>query len=274
MSGAAAAEASTCAAAAPGLFYLTAALAVLAFPTVFWLVTYLLPQLYMAFRPVPDLKKKYNAEWALVTGAGSGIGRALAFKLASQGLNVVLVSLDDQFLKQTTVDIQTAFPEQRFRPVGVNFAPGVPYMDKIVKMTRDIEIPIIFCNAGFMVTGFLDQTPIEKLLANVECNATSAVNVAHHFVKPLVANRRKGCVVFTSSVAGFIPTRESVYRAALRWLALSRWCCACLFARNNSGFPCYSLARLFPFPFDPRIVFLPSHTTQRSRPCTPAPKPS
>jgi short-subunit dehydrogenase len=46
----------------------------------------------------------------------------------------------------------------------------------------------------------------EKLLANIECNATSAVNVAHHFIKPLISQKRKGCIVFTSSVAGFIPT--------------------------------------------------------------------
>ena len=178
----------------------------LAFPTVFWYVMYLIPQIYMAFRPVPDLKKKYNAEWALVTGAGSGIGKSLAFKLASQGLNVVVVSLDDDFLKATMQELKEAYPKQQFRSVGVNFAPGVKYMDKIIAATKDIEIPIVFCNAGFMVTGFVDQAPIEKLLVNIECNATSAVNVAHHFVKPLVSKKRKGCIVFTSSVAGFIPT--------------------------------------------------------------------
>jgi len=183
-----------------------AALVIFAFPTMFWMVAYLIPQIYMAFRPVPDLKTKYNAEWALVSGAGSGIGKALSFKLASQGLNVVLVSLDDNFLKETMKEIRAAYPTQQFREIGVNFAPGVKYMDQIIKATKDIEIPIVFCNAGFMVTGFLDQAPIEKLLANVECNATSAVNLAHYFVKPLISNKKKGCIIFTSSVAGFIPT--------------------------------------------------------------------
>jgi len=186
---------------------LVVGLGILAFPTVFWLTAYLLPQLYMAWlRPVPNLKKRYDAEWALVTGAGTGIGRSLAFKLASQGLNVVVVSLDDDFLKSTMKELEAAYPKQQFRSVGTNFAPNVKYMDKIRAATKDIDVPIVFCNAGFMVTGFLDQAPIEKLLVNMECNATSGLNVAHHFVQPLVKQKRKGCIVFTSSIAAAIPT--------------------------------------------------------------------
>jgi short-subunit dehydrogenase len=203
----AASEDGTCAASVGSssslLLYVSMAFA---FPTVFWMTTYLIPQLWMAFRPVPDLKEKYDAKWALVTGAGSGIGRALAFKLASQGLNVVVVSLDDKFLKETMESLKEHYPKLEFRAVPCNFSPGVDYMKAIQDATKDIEVPIIFNNAGFMVTGFLDQAPIGKLLANIECNATAGVNVAHYFVKKLVSSKKKGCIVFTSSVAGFIPT--------------------------------------------------------------------
>jgi short-subunit dehydrogenase len=181
-------------------------LIVLAIPSAIWLVSYLLPQLFMAIRPVPDLKKKYNATWALVTGGGSGIGKALCFKLASQGLNVVVVSLDDEFLKQTIKELKEAYPKLEFRPVGVNFSPGQPYMENIIAATKDIDVNIIFNNAGFIVTGFVDQAPLPKLLANIECNATSTVSITHHFVSKMVSSKRKGCIVFTSSVAGFIPT--------------------------------------------------------------------
>lgn len=182
------------------------ALMIFAFPTVFWLVAYLVPQLWMVVRPVPNLKTKYQAEWGLVTGAGSGIGKAIAFKLASQGLNVVVVSLDDDMLKETMKEIRAQYPKREFRSVGVNFAPGVDYMAEIVAATKDIMIPIIFSNAGFIVTGFVDQAPIGKLLSNIECNATSYVNVSHHFIKPLIASKKKGCIVFTSSVAAYIPS--------------------------------------------------------------------
>mmetsp|Transcript_47549 Transcript_47549/g.115845 ORF Transcript_47549/g.115845 Transcript_47549/m.115845 type:complete len:335 (-) Transcript_47549:148-1152(-) len=187
--------------------YQIIALAVFAFPTLFWIISYSIPQLIMTFRPVPDLKKRYNgAQWALVTGAGSGIGKAITFKLASQGLNVVLVSLDDKFLKETMEQIKEAYPELEFRSVGVTFSPGVDYMTQIDKATKDIDVRILFNNAGFLVTGFFDQAPAPKLLANMECNATATVAITHHFVSKLVSKKLTGCVVFTSSVAGFIPT--------------------------------------------------------------------
>ena len=118
----------------------------------------------------------------ILVGDGTGIGRALAFKLAKQGLNVVVVSLDDKYLKETMSQLKEMFPKQEFRSVGVTFSPGVDYMKAIEKETKDLEIPIVFSNAGFMVTGFFDQAPLGKLLANVECNATASVNVAHHFL--------------------------------------------------------------------------------------------
>ena len=190
---------------------------VLAFPTAFWLVMYLLPQVYMStIRPVPNLKKRYNAKWALVTGSGSGIGKAIAFKLASQGLNVVLVSLDDDHLKNTMKQLKAKYPDLEFRSVGCVFNPGVKYIEEIEKATKDITIQCIFNNAGFIVTGFVDQTPLPKILSNIECNATASFAIAHHFLQKLVTNKQKGCIVFTSSVAGFIPTPFAASYAATK----------------------------------------------------------
>jgi short-subunit dehydrogenase len=189
-----------------------------AFPTVFWLLAYLTPQIYMScLRPIPNLKKRYNnASWALVTGSGSGIGKALAFKLASQGLNVVLVSLDDEHLKNTVNQLKKEYPQLEFRFVGCTFTPGSNYLEQIDKATRDITIQCIFNNAGFIVTGFVDQTPLSKLLSNVECNATASFVIAHHFLQILVSKKLRGCIVFTSSVAGFIPTPFAASYAATK----------------------------------------------------------
>jgi len=168
----------TCSAAAANAVsasYATYIAYMLAVPTFIWLVAYSIPQLYMAIRPVPNLKKRYDATWSLVTGAGSGIGKALAFKLASQGLNVVLVSLDDDFLKATMKELKETYPDLEFRSVGVTFSPGIPYLEKIAEATKDLDINIVFNNAGFITLGFMDQAPLGKLLANVVSSEYSSL---------------------------------------------------------------------------------------------------
>lgn len=71
--------------------------------------------LYCHFRGPVELKKKYKCDWALVTGAGSGIGKSLAETLALQGLNVVLVSLPMKDLDETFDTLKSQFPKQEFR---------------------------------------------------------------------------------------------------------------------------------------------------------------
>mmetsp|Transcript_2389 Transcript_2389/g.8400 ORF Transcript_2389/g.8400 Transcript_2389/m.8400 type:complete len:311 (-) Transcript_2389:164-1096(-) len=184
---------------------LVVVLALLALPTVLWLLSYLPFVIATAVLPPVDLKKKYGATWALVTGAGTGIGRSLATKLAQRGLNVVLVSLPDEHLEATTAALREAYPRQQFVSVGVNFARGVDYMTPIIEATNGIPIQAVFNNAGYIVTGFFEQEPLPKQLSNVECNAVAAVQITHHFVGKMTSQNLKGCVVFTSSVSGYIP---------------------------------------------------------------------
>ena len=238
--------------------WIVALLSFVSLPTLLWFFFYSLPQIYMAFRPVPDLKKKYNATWALVTGGGSGIGKALAFKLAKQGLNVVIVSLDDDILKQTMTQLKETFPKLEFRSVGVSFSPGIDYLKKIKNATKDLEIPIIFNNAGFMVTGFFDQSPLGKLLANMECNATAAVNISHHFASKLVSSKKKGCIVFTSSVAGFIPTPFSGMYGATKAFVSQLACCLHIELSSLGIDVCACLLYTSPSPRDRQKSRMPS----------------
>ena len=98
-------------------------------------------------------------------------------------------------------------------------------MEKISEETKDIDVTVVFNNAGFMVTGFFDKTcatlfptspvaalslararrPLGKSMANVECNAVSAVQITHVFVTRMLAKKQRGCVVFTSSAAACQP---------------------------------------------------------------------
>ncbi len=119
----------------------------------FWLTYYVGWNVVMYLLGPVDLKKKYNAEWALVTGAGTGIGKSLSHSLAQQGLNVVLVSLPDKHLDATTKELQEEFPDQEFRAVKAVFDHKTDYMPAIIDATDDIDVQIVFNNAGYIVTG-------------------------------------------------------------------------------------------------------------------------
>mmetsp|Transcript_21772 Transcript_21772/g.67005 ORF Transcript_21772/g.67005 Transcript_21772/m.67005 type:complete len:240 (+) Transcript_21772:122-841(+) len=105
---------------------------------------------------------------------------------------------------------------QEFVGVAASFAPGADYLEKIKKATAGKTVQIVFNNAGFIVTGFFDSQPLGKHLVNMECNATAAVCITHHFASIMVKEKLKGCVVFTSSASAYIPNPFAIMYGATK----------------------------------------------------------
>lgn len=90
--------------------------------------------------------------------------------------------------------------------VPAKFDHKTDYMPAIIEATKDIDIAVVFNNAGYIVTGFFDQTSLDAQLANLvthcssslsltdcsqECNATACVKVTHHFLQQMLAKKLK-----------------------------------------------------------------------------------
>lgn len=132
------------------LYVLLIVLLLLAIPTILWLVTYTSANLSMLLGGPVDLKKKYNAKWVLVTGAGTGIGRALSNYCAEKGLNVVLVSLPDKHLDEAAEQLRSMYPKQEFRAIATKFDHKTDYLTPIIEGTKDIDVNVVFNNVSFL----------------------------------------------------------------------------------------------------------------------------
>ena len=94
-----------------------------------------------------NLKLRYAAEWAVVTGGSSGIGRSICHKLARQGLSVVVVAVADALLEETEKELRKAYPAVAIRAVGADLSrPG--YLERVAAATEDIKVQLLFNNAG------------------------------------------------------------------------------------------------------------------------------
>jgi NAD(P)-dependent dehydrogenase (short-subunit alcohol dehydrogenase family) len=137
---------------------------------------------------------------ALVTGAGSGIGKAAALMFAGEGAPVGVLDLDENEVKQTVREIERA---------GGKALALVADVSNPEQMQRAIDalareygrIDIVFANAG--INGV--WAPIEEL-APEEWDKTLAVNLKGTFLTVKYAvphmKARGGSIVVTSSVNG------------------------------------------------------------------------
>ncbi|KAJ3047529.1 hypothetical protein HK097_011454 [Rhizophlyctis rosea] len=167
--------------------------------------TFLGPVLYQSYvLKEQDFKQKYNAKWALVTGGSSGIGEQIARRLAKQGINVVIAALDNNLLHETVADLKAKYPDLQFRAVGVDLS-SKDFMDKLIDATKDVEINLLFNNAGYITTGFFAHTALEKTIANYNVNSTCTIKITHHYLNLMLQRKQKGLIEFTSSSGGFIP---------------------------------------------------------------------
>lgn len=172
--------------------------------------------------PSVNLKKKYGCKWAIVTGASSGIGKALAMKLASQGINVVGVALQDELFAKTQEQMRQAFPAIQFRFVGCDLGDFEThkYFETIEAQTADLPINVAYLNAGYIKLGGYSKVPLAQSMRNMECNVMSAARLCQLFMSRMRAQKLHGLVCFTSSAAAMFPApAQAMYSAGKAFLS-------------------------------------------------------
>ncbi len=116
---------------------------------------------------------------ALVTGAGSGIGRATALALCAAGYHVALVGRRREALEQTAQDADGNAPPPPVMPCDVTDPDAVRQLFDDVE-TEFGRLDVVFNNAGTNIdaTGFGDLTPADWIKV-INVNLNGAFFVAH-----------------------------------------------------------------------------------------------
>src|SRR5512143_3950608 len=140
---------------------------------------------------------------AVVTGAGSGIGRATAVRLAREGASVIVADLDGAGARETVARITQS---------------GGAAADVQVDVTREADARRmlsgaeeryggldILCNNAGITTGTLDfsQATTDQWQRVLDVNLR-AVILGTHLALPLLRRRGGGAIVHTASMAAFV----------------------------------------------------------------------
>jgi hypothetical protein len=155
----------------------------------------------------------------LVTGAGSGIGRAIASRLARNGHNVVLIGRREERLRSLAGDLSS--PAVRAEWIGCDLADpdalgGLPEEVE----SRGLRVDVLVNSAGIGSHGpFTGLDPVREVeQVRVACEAV--VELCGAFV-PRMAARRRGAVMIVSSGLGFQPVPRQATYAAGKAFAIS-----------------------------------------------------
>ncbi|WP_284337742.1 SDR family NAD(P)-dependent oxidoreductase [Comamonas sp. NoAH] len=161
---------------------------------------------------------RLNGKIAVVTGAGQGMGRAIARQFASEGATVVAVDLNEAAAKETLEGAATGRHVAR----SVNVADSAAVAQLFADIQRDLgAVDVLVNNAG---VGSVDQfadIPDETWNRVIGVNLNGAFFCAREAVKSMQASGKGGAIVnisSTSAVSGDGPAHYCASKAALMGL--------------------------------------------------------
>lgn len=144
-------------------------------------------------------RERYG-QWALVTGASSGIGEEFARQLAACGLNIVMVARRRDRMETLAKEIEQ---NSKVEVIVIESDLGNPEAcEHLVLATSPLEIGLLVNNAGFGMKGeFLDMD-IDEQRRMIAVNCRAPMELTHAFA-PQMVKRQRGGVIIVSSAAAF-----------------------------------------------------------------------
>lgn len=148
--------------------------------------------------------KAYADQWALVTGASSGIGAEFAHQLAALGMHLILVARREELLRKLADDLHRLHGTKCEIIVADLSKPEEPgrVLDEVA--ARGLTVELLVNNAGFGYRSEIENTDVARVLEMLRLNI-AALTELNLRVLPGMMQRGHGGVINVASVAGFQP---------------------------------------------------------------------
>jgi 3-oxoacyl-[acyl-carrier protein] reductase len=144
---------------------------------------------------------RFANQVAIVTGAGRGIGHAIAVRLASEGARVAVVSRTEQNALKTAEEINAKFPG-----LAKAYAVDVAQSAAVKKLAEQIladfsRVDILVNNAGLTRDGLFMRMSEEDWDVVLDTNLKGAFNFIQAVIRPML-KQRSGHIINIASVSG------------------------------------------------------------------------
>jgi short-subunit dehydrogenase len=141
---------------------------------------------------------------ALVTGASAGLGTELAWLLAADGHDLVLVARRRDKLDALATEIKTKHPVAVHVIAEDLGKPGAAGRIAGALAERGLAVEVLVNNAGFGGTGAFADRELARDIEMIQVNIVALVELTHLLLPAMIA-RKSGRVLNIGSTAGFVP---------------------------------------------------------------------
>jgi short-subunit dehydrogenase len=157
----------------------------------------------------------WKGDWALITGASSGIGREFANQLGAAGLNLVLVARRKPLLDNLAADLSERYGGRVITiPIDLSQLGAISAVGSRL-FAEQVRVRLLCNNAAFGSWGPFEKTSAPTYQQMIELNIGAMVELCHHFL-PDLASHSTSAIINVSSPAAFQPIPYMAVYAATK----------------------------------------------------------
>jgi short-subunit dehydrogenase len=159
-------------------------------------------------------------QYALITGAGKGIGRSMATLLAQKGYNLLLVSRSESDLVAVSGQTKTGYNINiHYLATDLSKTGAALQVFNWVK-SLNVPVSVLINNAGHGLWGNFDELDLTAQTGMMQVNMNAVAELSYHFI-PLLKSRQQAFILNVSSTAAYQAVPTLALYAATKAFVLS-----------------------------------------------------